>query len=72
VDGHATLDELRNAPLGTLFRERRYAAGTITIDGAEHRMGREYRTAHALRTPRWFEQRIRQLEAGGSEPLTEG
>jgi hypothetical protein len=58
MDGHATLSQLQNAPAGTVFRERRHG-GTIIVDGAEHRMGVEYRTAHLLRPPWWYEQRIR-------------
>ncbi len=53
---YATLDELRNALAGALFRERRHTADAIRLDNAE------YRTAHLAKPPRSFEQRIRQLE----------
>jgi hypothetical protein len=74
MDGHATLDELLNAPAGTVFRERRYVDDVIRVDGAEYRMGREYRTAgHAAAQVRTFEQRLRHLEeAGFTEPFFEG
>jgi hypothetical protein len=70
MDGHATLSQLQNAPAGTVFRERRYVAGAATVDGANRvsKAGAEYRTAHVVRPPWWFEQRIRQPEKGGTEP----
>jgi len=65
MDGHATLEQLLNAPAGTVFKERRHG-GTIRIDGAEYRMGRGYRSTGHAPKPAWtFEQRLRQLEEAG-------
>jgi hypothetical protein len=46
---HATLDELRNAPPGTVFTERRYVTGPITLTcGLERPHPVEYRTGHLV------------------------
>jgi hypothetical protein len=38
MDGHATFDQLQNAPAGTLIRERRNGGYVVSPDGtAEHR-----------------------------------
>jgi hypothetical protein len=48
MDGYATLEQLRNSPPGTVFRERRGAPFTdATIGGTPTQA--EYRTAHSAR-----------------------
>jgi hypothetical protein len=71
----ATLHQLQNIPAGTLVTERRYTVGAITIDGAESRMGREYRTAaRVAKSPTWWERelRIQQLEPGFTGTFDQG
>jgi hypothetical protein len=73
MDGHATLEELQNAPPGTVFKERRGAPlEGITLGGVPTQA--EYRTAgHAStqvdRRAMTVEGWLRQLEADATELL---
>jgi hypothetical protein len=73
MGGYATLDELRNAPAGTLFRERRRTADAIRLDNAEYRTVTRFAprvTGQAARPAMTVEGWLRQLEeAGFTEPL---
>jgi hypothetical protein len=63
TDGHATLDQLRNGPAGSLIRERRYSTlDGFRMDGAPVRA--EYRATAAAMQARFdrFESRLREMD----------
>jgi hypothetical protein len=49
MDGHATLQELQNAPPGTVFKERRYCNQPPTLSGRSQEA--EFRSMHRALPP---------------------
>lgn len=67
MSGFASLEQLRNSPAGTVFKERRGGGGITHMDGWPiSNANAEYRSAHHARS---FRARVEAIERQSRELL---